>query len=265
MSNPVFEGTAQEPERAAPQIKGAMMRPARNISIILTTFLFSLSWGVAAADCQNDWWRPAFQAMKQDAGIYAGISYALTDYQNEESHFSAKQDPDKSFDVYYLKDVLLIKGYSEAQIVETGQSVLSMMPIATMSLATGILARAAPKGPCYVGAKTPFFLSFSGKDRLRDRTLSSASGHLLQSAPNEISYEFEISIDPPLQGKASIRHSGTMSFAPQEKSPPGDADVTGYTVFPHSRPLPVIGSPAIPVVKLDEVRRFLAPKTMAPR
>lgn len=237
------------------------MRPARNISIVLTTFLFSLSGAVAAADCQNDWWRPAFQTMKQDAEI----SYALTDYQNEERHFSAKKDPDQSLDVYYLKDILLIKGYSEDQIVETGQSVLSRMPIAAMSLANTILARAAPKGPCHVGARTPFFLSFSGENRLRDRTLSSAAGHLIQSALNEISYEFEVSIDPPLQGKASIRYSGTMSFAPQEESPSGDADVTGYTVFPHSRPLPVIGSPAIPVVKLDEVRRFLAPKTMAPR
>ncbi len=245
----------------SPQIKGAMLLPARNIPTLLTTFLFSLSGAVAAADCQNDWWRPAFQTMKQDAAI----SFALTDYQNEERHFSAKKDPDISFDVYYLKDVLLIKGYSEAQIVETGQSVLSRMPIASMSLSTTILARAAPRGPCHVGAKTPFSMDFSGANRLRYSDLSSAAGYLIQSAPNEISYEFEVSIDPPTRGKASIRFTGTMSFAPQEESPSGDADVTGYTVFPHSRPLPVIGSPAIPVVKLDEVRRFLAPKAMAPR
>ena len=238
------------------QIRGPMLRTARNIAIVLPALLFSLSGAMAAVDCQNDWWSPAFQEMKQDAAI----SYALTNYQNEERYFSARKDLDKSLDVYYLKDVFLIKGYSEAQIVETGQSVLSMMPLATMSIATTILAKVAPKGPCHVGAKTPFFLSFSGEDRLRDRTLSSASGHLLQSAPNEISYEFEISIDPPTPGKGSMRFTGTMSFAPQEESPSGDSDVTGYTVFPYSRPLPVIGSSAIPVVKLDEVRRFLASK-----
>lgn len=238
-----------------------MLRTARNIAIVLPALLISLSGAMAAVGCQNDWWRPAFQEVKQDAEI----SYTLTNYQNEEFYFSARKDPDKSLDVYYLKDFYLIKGYSEDQIVETGQSVLSRMPLAAMSLATTILAIAAPKGPCHVGAKTPFFLSFSGENRLRDRTLSSASGHLLQSAPNEISYAFEISIDPPTPGKGPMRFTGTMSFAAQEKSPSGDSDFTGYTVFPYSRPLPVIGSSAIPVVKLDEIRLFLASKAMAPQ
>ena len=243
---------------------GAMMLRARNISTLLTGLFFSLSGEVGAADCRNDWWGSSSQTMTMT--MDSPISFALTDYKNEERHFSAKQGRDRSLDIYYLKDAVLIKGYSEAQIEQTNQNELSMMPIATLSLPTTILAMAAPKGPCSVGVKTPFSIQFSDADRLRDRTISSAVGHLFQSAPNEISYELGVSFDPgpPAPYKALVRYSGTLSFAPQEASPTSDADVAGYTVFTPSRPFPVIGSSAIPVVKLGEVRRFLASRQMAP-
>lgn len=241
-----------------------MMLRTRNIQILLITFFFSLSGEVAAADCRNEWWSPSFQTMNMDS--VALISFTLTDYKNEERHFSAERGPDQRIDVYYLKDVVLVKGYSEAQIEELTQNELSMMPIATFALPTTILARVAPRGPCSVRAKTPFSIQFSDADRLRDRTISGAVGHLSQSVPNEISYELVVAIAPapPAPYKASVRYSGTMSFAPQEESPPDDADVTGYTVLTPSRPFPVIGSSAIPVVKLGEVRRFLASRQMAP-
>src|SRR5450756_914971 len=128
-----------------------MMLRARNVSMLLTGLFFSLSGEVGAADCRNDWWGSSSQTMTMT--MDSPISFALTDYKNEERHFSAKQGRDRSLDIYYLKDAVLIKGYSEAQIEQTNQNELSMMPIAALSLPTTILARAAPKGPCSVGVK----------------------------------------------------------------------------------------------------------------
>ena len=236
------------------------MLQARNVSTLLIGLFFSLSAQAGTADCRNDWWGSSSQTMTMDSSI----SFALTNYKNEERHFSVNQGPDRSLDIYYLKDAVLIKGYSDAQIEQTNQNELSMMPIATLSLPTTLLAKAAPKGPCNVGAKMPFSIQFSDADKLRDRTISGAAGHLIQSAPNEISYEIDVSFDPAPY-KALVRYSGTLSFAPQEESPTNDADLAGFTVFGNSRPFSVIGSSAFPVMKLGEVRRFLATRQMAPR
>lgn len=236
------------------------MLRARNILILPTALLFLLYGALAAADCRNEWGRPSSQTMIMDSAI----SFTLTDYRNEERHFSAKQGLDQKLDIYYLKDVVLVKGYSEVQIEQVAQHELSMMPMAVFAVPTAILTRAAPGGPCNVAAKTPFSIPLSGANRLRDQTLSGSVGYLFPSSPSEISYELDVSIDPPEQNRASVRYSGTMTFAPQESSPPDDADVAGYTVIAPSRPFPVIGSSAIPVVKLGEVRRFLASRQMAP-
>jgi hypothetical protein len=125
------------------------------------------------------------------------------------------------------------------------------------------LAEAAPKGPCTIETKTPFSIRLSGAMRLQDRKLTSANGQIFPSAPSEASYELDVSIDPPAPNKTSVRYSGTMSFAPQQNSPPDDTDITGYTVATRSRPFPVAGSAGVPA-KLGELRRILASGQAAP-
>jgi len=206
---------------------------------------------VPAADCRNEWLRPSSQTMSMGSAIL----FMLTDYKNKERHFSMKQGPNQ-VDVYYLKGILLVKGYSEAQIEKITQATLFWMPMA-FSVPTAILGDAEPKGPCNVGGKMPFSIKSSGAIMLQNRKISGAVGQLFRSTPSEISYEFDVSFDPPAPQEASVRYAGTMSFAPQEESLSDDTDITGYMVVRHSPPFPVAGSPGVPA-KLGELRRLLA-------
>ena len=229
--------------------------------LLLAAVLLSVSGRATAGDCRNDWMHPYAQTMTTDSST----SFALADYQNKERHFSAENGLGQSLDIYYLKDIVLIKGYSEAQIEEMSRDVLAMMPVFSLGVPSLILSRAAPGGPCNIRAKTQFSIKLAGDNRLRDPSLSSSAGYFFRSAPNQIAYQLDVLIDPPVSGKTSVRYSGTMSFEPQEESPSGDVNVAGYTVFADSRPFPVIGSAAVPVVNLGEVRRFFESRRVAPR
>jgi len=113
---------------------------------------------VTVTDCRNEWLIPSSQTMSMDSDI----SFTLTNYKNKESHFSLKQGPNQ-VDIYYLKEVALVKGYSEAQIEKFVQNeLLTKMPT-VFAVSTAILAEAVPKGPCSVGAKMPFSIKSSGK------------------------------------------------------------------------------------------------------
>jgi hypothetical protein len=207
-----------------------------------------------ATNCTNKWVNASSQTMNMDSEFL----FTLKDYKNKERHFSAIQGPNK-LDVYYMKGAVLIKGYSEDQIKKIAQkeygNVLFMMPMA-FAVPTAILAKAAPKGPCNVKAKIPFSIPSLGEMRLQGRKLTNIVGQLYSSSPNEISYEFDASTDPPVPNKTLVRYSGAMSFGPQEESLPDDTDVKGYTVVTRSRPYSVAGSPGVPA-KLGELRSFL--------
>ncbi|MDD5300768.1 MAG: hypothetical protein PHD65_09775 [Gallionella sp.] len=219
--------------------------------ILVSGILLSFSGYAGVADCRNEWAHPSFQTMSMDSAI----SFALTDYKNGERHFSVKQSSGQGVEIYYLKGAVLVKGYSQAQIEQFPQNGLFMMPM-TFAVPIAILAEIAPNGPCNIEAKTPVSTQLSGAMRLQDRKLTGAVGQLAPSALSEVSYELDVSIDPPAPNKKSVRYSGAMSFAPQQESLPEDTDITGYLVVTRSRPFPVAGNSGVPV-KLGDLKRFL--------
>lgn len=224
----------------------------------LASIFFSFSVQAGVTDCRNEWMRPSSQTMSMDSSI----SFALTDYKNGERHFSVRQSPEHGAEIYYLKGAVLVKGYSHDQLDQLPQNALFMMPM-TFAVPIMVLAEAAPKGPCNVEVKMPIAIQLSGEMRLQDRKLTNATGQLLPSPPRELSYELDVSIDPPAQNKTSIRYSGTMSFAPQQEAPPDDTDVSGYIVVTRARPFPVAGSAGVPAT-LGKLKRFLASVQAAP-
>lgn len=233
-----------------------MLRTSKTL-VLFTSIVLLFSGHVGATDCRNEWARPSYESMNMDSSI----SFQLTDYKNGERHFSVKQG-EQGIEIYYLKGAVLVKGYSQAQLEQFPENALFMMPM-TFAVPIMILAEVAPKGPCNIEVKTPVSMLLSGAIGLQDRKLTSAVGQLLPSAPSEVSYELDVSIDPPAPNKTSVRYSGTMSFAPQQESLPDDIDVADYLVVMRSRPFPVAGSSGIPA-KLGELRRFLASRQAAP-
>lgn len=228
-----------------------MLRRTRVLTFLASIF-FSFSVQADVTDCRNEWMRPSSQTMSMDSSI----SFALTDYKNGERHFSVKQSPEHSAEIYYLKGAVLVKGYSHDQLDQIPPNALFMMPMA-FAVPIMVLAEAAPKGPCNVEVKIPIAIQLSGEMRLQDRKLTSATGQLLPSTPHELSYELDVSIDPPAQNKTSVRYSGTMSFTPQQESLSDDTDVTGYIVVTRARPFPVAGSSGVPAT-LGKLKHFLA-------
>ena len=224
--------------------------------ILITGIILSFSVHAGVTDCRNEWARPSSESMSMDSAI----SFQLTDYKNSERHFSVKQG-EQGIEIYYLTGAVLVRGYSQAQLEQFPENALFMMPM-TFAVPIAILAEVAPKGPCNIEIKTPVSMRLSGAIGLQDRKLTGAVGQLLPSAPSEVSYDLDVSIDPPAPNKTSVRYSGTMSFAPQQESLPDDTDVTDYLVVTRSRPFPVAGSSGIPV-KLGELRRFLASRQTA--
>jgi hypothetical protein len=226
--------------------------------IFLISALCFLSAYASPADCGNLWVRPASQNMSMDSSI----SFALTDFKNGERHFSVKQDPEHSADIYYLNGAVLVKGYSQAQIEQFPENALFMMPM-TFAVPIAVLSETVPKGPCTIEAKVSISVPLSGAMRLQDRKLTKAVGEVFPSAPSEISYQLDVSIDPPAPNKTAVRYSGAMSFASQQESPPDETDVSGYLVVTRTRPFPSAGSSGVPG-KLGELRRFLAAGKAAP-
>lgn len=221
------------------------------IFVLFIGISLSLSGHAGAVDCRNEWARPSSESMSMDSAI----SFQLTDYKNNERHFSVTQG-EQGIEIYYLKGAVLVKGYSQAQLEQFPENTLFMMPM-TFAVPISILAEVAPKGPCNIKEKTPVSMRLSGAIRLQDRKLTGANGQLLPSAPSAVSYEFDVSIEPPAPNKKSVRYSGTMSFAPQQESLPDNTDVTGFFVVTRSRPFPVAGNSGVPV-KLGELRQYLA-------
>jgi hypothetical protein len=223
---------------------------------LISVLCLLFGYASAAADCRNAWVRPASQNMSMDSSI----SFALTDFKNGERHFSVKQE--HSADIYYLKGMVLVKGYSQAQIEQFPENALFMMPMA-FAVPIAILSETVPEGPCTIKAKASISAPLSGAMRLQDRKLTKVAGEVVPSAPSEISYQVDVSIDPPAPNKTAVRYSGAMSFASQQESPHDETDVTGYLVVTRARPFPVAGSSGIPG-KLGELRRFLAVGNAAP-
>lgn len=226
-----------------------MLRNERIRKFLITITCF-LSGYASAADCRNLWQLPASQTMRTDAVI----SFSLNDYKNGERHFSVK-DSGKSIDIYYLKGVMLVKGYSQAEIKKLPATSLFMMPMA-FTVPTAVLAEAVPKGPCSVERKVSLAASLEGM-RLKNWKLTQAVGELAPSALGEVSYQIDVSIDPPAPEKKSVHYAGTMSFLSQEESPNEETDVTGYLLVMGSQPFLVAGSAGVPT-KLGDLRRFLA-------
>lgn len=233
------------------------MRHSRIMRTLLITAICFLSGCASAADCENRWERPASQTMSIDAAI----SISLSDYKNGERHFSVK-DSGQSIDIYYLKGVVLVQGYSQAQVEQLAADTLFMMPMA-FTVPIAVLSEAVPKGPCSVEGKSSFAVPLAGGMSLQGRKLTKAVGELLPSAPGEVSYQLDVSIDPPAHDKTSLRYSGTMSFVSQQASPDEETDVTGYLLVMRSRPFPVAGSAGVPA-KLGDLRRFLSAGRVAP-
>lgn len=228
------------------------MQQTWKVLVIFIGILFSFDGYAGVTDCRNEWARPSSQTMSMDSAI----SFSLTDYKSGERHFSVKQNSGQGAEIYYLKGAILVKGYSEAQIGQLRDG-LFMMPMA-FAVPVTILAETAPKGPCHIEEKTPVSIQLSGGMRLQDRRLTGAVGQLSPSALSGVSYELDISIDPPAPNKKSVRYSGAMSFDPQQESLPDDTDVTGYMVVARTRPFPIAGSSGVPA-KLGELKRFLVP------
>lgn len=220
------------------------------IFVLFIGISLSLSAQAGAVDCRNEWARPSSESMSMDSAI----SFQLTDYKNGERHFSVMQG-EQGIEIYYLKGAVLVKGYSQAQLEQLPENTLFMMPM-TFAVPISILAEVAPKGPCNIKENTPVSIRLSGAIRLQDRKLTVANGQLLPSAPSEVTYELDVSIEPPTPSKTSVRYSGTMSFAPQQESPPDDTDVTGFLLVTRSRPFPVAGNSGVPA-KFGELRRYL--------
>lgn len=221
-----------------------------NFFVLLIGISLSFSGHAEAMDCRNEWAHPSSESMSMDSAI----SFQLTDYKNDERHFSVAQGG-KGIEIYYLKGAVLVKGYSQAQLEQFPENALFMMPM-TFAVPISILAEVAPEGPCNIKGKTPVSVRLSGAMGLQDRKLTGANGQVLPSAPSEVSYELDVSIEPPAPNKTSIRYSGTMSFAPQQESPPDDTDVASFLIVTRSRPFPVAGNSGIPA-KLGELRRYL--------
>lgn len=211
-----------------------------------------LSQQVLAGECQNAWVRPAVQTMNMDSSI----SFSLVEFRNGERHFSAKQGTGQEVDIYYLKGVVLVKGYSQTQIEQFSENSLFMMPMA-FAVPIAVLSETVPKGPCTVEASKSFSVPLSGAMQMQGRKLVSASGELAPSVPSEISYQLDVSIDPPALNKTAIRYSGTMSFAPLQEMPLDETDVTGYLLVTRARPFSVAGNLGVPG-KLGKLRQFLS-------
>jgi hypothetical protein len=222
------------------------------------TIICFLSGCASAADCQNLWILPASQTMSMDAAI----SFSLREYKNGERHFSMK-DSKQSVDIYYLKGVVLVQGYSQAQIEQFPAATLFMMPMA-FTVPIAVLSEAVPKGPCSVKGKASVVVPLSGSMRLQDRKLTNAVVELVPFASGEVSYQLDVAIDPPAQNKTSVRYSGTMSFVSQQEAPSEETDVTGYLLVTGSRPFLVAGSTGVPA-KLGDLRRFLSARHVAPK
>jgi hypothetical protein len=138
-----------------------------------------------------------------------------------------------------------------------------MMPM-TFAVPISILAEAAPMGPCNLPSKTPVSKQLSVGTRLQDRKLTNAVGQISSTAPGDISYELDVSIDPPASGQTSIRYAGAMTFKPLKDAPSDDIDLTGYLLVTRTPPFLVIGSSAIPISKLGELRQFLMARQIVP-
>jgi hypothetical protein len=192
----------------------------------------------------------------------SAISFESTDYGNGERYFSAKQDQN-NVSIYYLKGALLVKGYSEAQMKQLAPNTIFMMPMA-FAVPLSILAEALPAGPCTLAPKTSVSKQLSGAMRIQDRKLSNAVGQVSSGASGEISYQIDVSIEPPAPGKTSVRYSGEMTFAPLKEAPPEDVDLTGYLLVTSSSPFSVVGSADIPLSKLGELRQLLRSRQKAP-
>lgn len=242
-------------------MRGGLLNPAecwpesdlrmRSILSLLAIYLY-LSVGLAlAGDCPNLWTRPSSQTMSMDSSI----SFAMVDFKNGERHFSIRQRPDQSIDIYFLKGMVLVKGYSQAQIEKFSENTIFMMPM-TFAVPAAVLSEAAPNGPCTIKENTPVSVQLSGAIRLQDRKLTKAVGRVSPSAPDKISYQLDVSLDPPAANKSKVDYSGTMSFAPKQDSPSDEADVSGYLILTRELPLRSAGDAGIPG-RLGELRRYL--------
>ncbi|MFZ5775158.1 MAG: hypothetical protein ACOY3Z_06725 [Thermodesulfobacteriota bacterium] len=184
----------------------------------------------------------------------SSISFTLTEYRNGERRFLVQQGGEVA-SFYYLNSAFLVKGYSAAQVEQFGENMLSRMPMA-LAVPIAILSQTVPDGPCTVVDKRVISAPLSRAMRLQDRQLTNAVGELAPSAPSEVTYQFDVSLDPPALNKSSVRYAGTIQFSPREEAPADDTDVSGYLVVGRGRPFPVAGRAGVPVT-LGAVRQYL--------
>lgn len=218
---------------------------------LLAIYLYFSVGPVLAADCRNLWTRPSSQTMSMDSSI----SFELVDFKNGERYFSIRQNGGQSVDVFFLKGAVLVKGYSQAQIDKISENAIFWMPM-VFAVPAAVLSEAVPKGPCTIKEDISISVPLTGAIRLQDRELTKAAGLISPSTTNKVSYQLDVSIDPPAPNKSKVNYSGTMSFAPQQESPADETDVSGYLLLIRERPYPSAGESGIPGA-LGELRRYL--------
>jgi hypothetical protein len=216
-------------------------------TIVLTQIAF-------ATDCDKSWMQHTSHVMTTESEVLS-----LIDYANGERHISVKQG-NQRFEVYYLKDILLIKGLSSSEIERVSQDTVWWLPMGFMVPIT-VLSEAVPQGPCHLNRPTFFSIDLKTDIKIESSKLIKTDGILSPSSSGEILYKFAAAFDPPFQNSKIVMYEGTINFTPPSAVLGDDVNITGYTVIGDTRPFRVVGSSALPVTTLGELKSALVQKT----
>ena len=200
-----------------------------------------------AAECSNSWERPSFINMKR-----SGESYSLTEYKNNERYLLI-QIPGKTMEIYYLKDVVLVKGMRSDEIKKAAIGNLST----PLRVPLSILRQAASKGPCSLDKIKPF--SFKPREHLgtQSQEITNVDGEIISASPGNVEYSFNAKIDPPGKFVSGISYSGKLDYSTKKSLPINDIEVRDYTVVMNNRPFMSVGSSSLPVKTLGQLINFI--------
>jgi hypothetical protein len=205
---------------------------------LIIQFLLMMSSFSYAADCasNNNWKRPSSQTMER-----GNINAAMTKYENNERHFLMKTG-ESQIDIYYLDEMLLVKGLDDAEINFNSIALLPMV----LSTPMKILSQALPQGPCKITKKITF-------------SLPNIDGEIEPAAEGVLKYKFVITDKKSKDVKVN-KFSGMMQFSPPTPMPDENTDVRGYKLVGRTPPYTMIGSSVLPVSTIGELRHALKEK-----
>ena len=222
-------------------------------SLVIQILFITLSSISHAATCSNNWLLPSSQTMEMK-----NMSASITEYASGERHFSIRQG-EEYIDVYYLKGALLVKGLSADKIKSYSRETIWWLPMVFVVPAS-VLSQAVPNGPCKLNGKTPFSIKLSGAIGYGPQKLTHAEGEVFPASPSEIVYKFTAATDPPAKDGKLILYSGTLKLSPREAAPKESDNIVGYTLVRQTGLSTVVGSSALPVTTLGELRQALVQK-----